>query len=276
MINSYFDKLVIKNDGTLRHVKIVKIIQDDVFRDPNRMPSDRINPNPGLIFTYKTLGFKVLIDEPIEKYQAWITQQRTIDIEEKKREEQWKKVVAVAELVSLFVPLLGIGGVTCLLLRSAATASEIVAGLDKLHGLITKPAEVITDGLIDFVLGKAYKKFCFIDTAKLNKTQTAVFDVFESARDKAIEGSGAKAQAGKLIQISTLGYTIDYGKVSKVRSEYDIILASIHAFRYQFDSKYKAEFDLFQNMAKSLSNYNLTKFGNKSANQAGQFYIQGK
>lgn len=276
MANTFFDQLVVRNDGALRHLKIAKIVKDDVSKDPLRMPSDRLGSTPALKFTSTFLGYWVVLDEPIESYHKWVCQQRTIDIEEAKREEQWKKVVELAEIVSLFVPLLGIGGVTCMLLRGAVEVSELIAGADKLYGLITKPEEIITEGLVDFVIGKAFKKFSFIDTAKLGKADQAVFEVFDSVRDKAIESTGVKDKLSKKIQISALGYTVDYSKITRVRTEHDLILANIHAFRYQYDSKYKSNYDLFQNISKNIANSLYGIKGSPSANGNKPFFVQGK
>lgn len=275
MANVYFDQLVVKNDGTLRHLKIAKIITDSVSRDPQRIPSDHLNSTPALIFSSKNLGYLVVLDEPIESYHAWICKQRIADLEEAKREAQWKKVVEIAELVSFFVPLLGIGGVTCMLLRGAVQVSEMIAGADKLYGLITKPEEVITEGLVDFVIGKSCKKFCHIDKPKLGK-DVAVFDVFDAVTDKAIESTGVKDKLSKKIQVSALGYSVDYSKISRARTEYDLILANIHAFRYQYDSSYKNSYDLFQNITKNLANSMFGLRGNPAPNGAKPFFVQGK
>ena len=275
MSNLYFDQLVVRNDGTLRHLKIAKIITDSVSRDPQRIPSDRLNPTPALIFTSTFLGYMVVIDEPIENYHAWICKQRTADIEEAKKEEQWKKIVEIAELVTFFVPILGIGGVTCMLLRGAVEVSELIAGADKLYGFITKPEETITEGLLDFVIGKSFKKFCYIDKSKLGK-DLAVFEIFESYKDMAIESTGIKDKLSKKIQVSALGYTVDNSKLKRARTEYDLILANIHAFRLQYDSKYKSNYDLFQNITRNLTNSTYGLKGGPSKNDAKPFFVQGK
>jgi hypothetical protein len=209
--------------------------------------SDRINSNPGLTFYSKPLGIKVLIDESIADYQFWVRGQRRISLAEEKREEQWQKAVAAAELTLFFVPVFGVVGVSCKLLRAASTVAELIEGADKWHELITNPEKMITEEFLDFILAQGYKKVLILDKLKIHNNQKAVIELV---------GDGAKelskSSLNKQLQVSTLGFSVDYDKAGDATHEYDAILQHICAFRYQYDNTYREQSDAFASIMKNF------------------------
>jgi hypothetical protein len=267
------DKLVVRNDGQLRHVQISQIIQDEAYREPGSMPSDRLNNNPGLTFSSKSLGFIVSLDEPIESYHRFILKQISIEIEDKKREEQWKKIVALAEIVSFFVPVFRVVGISCKLFQVASKVSTVIENANSLYEFYNQPEDFLSEKVFDIALEKGYKKIFVLKNLKLTRHQLVVFESFrDNAVGQAGEKSGLNDKAKNLIQLNTIGYSVDAEKKNKVSSDYDKILEYIHVFRYQYDTYYKSQFDMFQMMLKNYNDFELSKFGIKKTNEQKTFF----
>ncbi len=264
------DKLVVNKNGQLRHIQVEKLTEEGFYRGQAAWPSDRIKPTAGLTFTSKPLGFKVLVDESIEAYLQKTRKKRRIEIEEQKKQDQWKKIVTVAESASLFIPIFGVVGVTCKILRAASTIAEVIQGADKFNEFITEPEKIITEEFLSFILTSGFRKALILDKIKINRKQKIVI---ETIRDDVLEKSKINEFLGKKLQVSVLGYSIDYGSANKIKTESDMTLLHINAFMYKYDDEYRGQSDAFSKLFKNFKSEQL-KLGKLTSDKP--IYSQAK
>ncbi|MCX7087058.1 MAG: hypothetical protein NTV00_03280 [Methylococcales bacterium] len=269
------DYLVVNKKGELRHIRVEKTTWGE------GTPSiSAVNTYIGATPTPKKKSLEPF-DEPIEDYYQWINNQR-IDAEKEKKEaakiEKAKKItIAVATLVSVCVPILAIGGVTCRLLMQAATIADIIQGLDVLNDVIEKPEEIINEKFLGYILEQGFKKVLVLDYLKLSSCEKPVFEVLEEHLIRKPASDKISTALVKKFKVSKLGYNIDYTKVNTTKNEFDKILQHIHVFRYQYDSGYKKSHDGIVKFGQNIVNSELERRGIKiSKNEYKPFYTPPK
>jgi hypothetical protein len=239
-IVNHHDTLVVKNDGSLWYQRIDVTSDVAVYSDPNRLGSETTSKYSGKIIEEKKVSHSIGIDIPIDQYRKQVENKRLGELEEKRWEERWKKIVAAAEIVATIVPVFRVVKVSCWVLRAAASSAEVVEKANTLWQVISKPEEVLTEQLLLFLAEKGNKHVLMLDKLKLKNAQKLVLT---STIGSLYENSYIGKKAKPLVTTSLLGYSIDEKRTKKVRVDADLTLEHIHAFCYQYDKTYRAATD---------------------------------